>query len=191
MAFWKKKENTIIITCVVLFFVGLTYWGDFCCLRAANFMLSKQGGAHPTAHMAFLNAKGKPVTLSQFKGKPLIVNFWATWCPVCVRKMSTLNALAVAFEEQGGKVITISEDTSLGTVAAYFKSRGYGNLPIYLDSGGQLMTSFGVSGLPTSIFIDEHGKEVSRIVGGVDWGSSEVHDAIFKLFGIKIPDRSY
>lgn len=186
MAFWKKKENTIILTCVVLFFAGLAYWGDFC-LHAASFRLIKSTGAHPTANVPFLNAGGKPVTLSQFKGKPLIVNFWATWCPVCVRKMSTLNALAVAFEEQGGKVITISEDTSLSTVAAYFKSRGYSNLPIYLDSGGQLMTTFGITGLPTSIFIDENGKEINRIVGGVDWGSAEVHNAISELFGIRIP----
>lgn len=184
MSFWKKKDNLIITSLVALFFVGLVYWYDLCSVRAAFPPFSS---TPPTvAQIPFIDVNQKLVTLDQFKGKPLIINLWATWCPVCVKKMGTLNTFAKRFQDQGGQVITISQDNGLDTVKAYFARHGYKNLPIYLDNSGQLMGALGGSGLPTSIFIDADGKELGRIAGGIDWESAPVHDMISKYYGIKV-----
>lgn len=176
MAFWKKKDNLIISGAIFAFFVGLGVW---------------YGGLHFSPNSASANAFEIPFTdqaqkqmnLADFKGQPLVVNFWATWCPMCVKKMGTLNRFAAKFQQNGGKVLAISQDSSLSAVRAYFARNGYQNLAIYMESSGQLSSAFGVRGLPTSIFIDAQGKEVGRIEGAVDWESSEVTDLVQQYFG--------
>lgn len=183
MSFWKKKDNLIISSLVVLFFVGLTFWFDLCCVRASFFdSISSNGFQIP-----FVDSDQKQHTLDQFKGKPLVVNFWATWCPVCVKKMGTLNNFAKKFQEKGGEVLAISQDKGgLSTIRSYYTRNGYQNLAIYLDASGKLMSAFGVRGLPTTLFIDAQGNEVDRIVGGFDWESSDANALIEKNFGIKL-----
>jgi len=187
MSFWKKKDNLIIALCVGLFFIGLTYWYDLCCVRAAF----PGPGASPTMalQVPFIDQNQAQYTLEQFKGKPLIVHFWATWCPVCTRKLPSLNAFAAKFEAKGGKVISISEDSGLAPVKAYYARNPYDNLDIYLDNAGQLMGTFGASGLPTAIFIDEQGKELGRIAGGIDWDSPQVADMIKGYYNIDLAKK--
>ena len=183
MSFWKKKDNLIITAFVLVFFAGITYWYDLCCVRASFFESSTSDGFQ----IPFVDGDQKQRTLDQFKGKPLIVNFWATWCPVCVKKMGTLNRFAKKFQEMGGEVLAISQDRSgLSTVSAYYTRHDYQNLPIYLETSGKLMNAFGAQGLPTTIFIDSQGKEVDRIVGGVDWESSEMAAFVNKNFGTNL-----
>ncbi len=182
MSFWKQKDNLVIIGLVIVFFAGLTYWYEPCCVRAA---LPQAAGS--LMQTPFLDESQKQHTLSEFTGGPLIVNFWATWCPVCVKKMGTLNSFAKKFQEQGGTIISLSEDSGgLGTVKAYFARHDYKNLPIYLDSSGQLMGAFGASGLPTSIFIDANGNELGRIAGGIDWESQPVRKMVEQYFNISL-----
>ena len=180
MAFWKKKDNLIISAAVIIFLGGLFFWPNICALRAAFNMPSSSS----VTQIEFFNEDGNVVTLEKFKGKPLIVSFWATWCPVCVKNMSSFNTFAKAFEAQGGKVISISEDSGMGVVKAYLARNGYTNLAAHLDNAGQLMTAYAAAGLPTTIFIDANGKEIERIVGGVDWGTPALQDFTFNLFGI-------
>ena len=181
MGFWKKKENLIISAAVLVFFIGLAFWPNICALRAA---FQTPFAPSSVTRISFSNEQGDSVTLEKFKGQPLIVNFWATWCPVCVKNMSSFNAFAKTFESQGGKVISISEDNDIGTVKAYLARKGYANLPAHLDHFGQLMAAYGVAGLPTTIFIDESGNEIERITGGVDWKNPTLVNWVSKLFGM-------
>ena len=181
MGFWKKKDNLIISAAVLVFFVGLVFWPNICALRA---IFQAPFSSSSGTRVSFSNEQGDSVTLEKFKGQPLIVNFWATWCPVCVKNMSPFNTFTKAFEAQGGKVISISEDSDMGTVKAYLARKGYANLPAHLDHFGQLMTAYEVSGLPTTIFIDENGNEIERITGGVDWTNPKLVKWVSKLFGI-------
>ncbi len=186
MAFWKKKDNLIITGCVVLFFVGLTVWFDLCCVRAA---LLPSNSSMSAFQVPFLNEDQKQLTLDQFKGKPLIVNIWATWCPVCVKKMGSLNRFAGKFQAKGGQVLAISQDSGgLSTVRSFYTRNGYNNLAIYIDASGRLLDAFGGRGLPTSIFIDAQGKEVGRIEGGFDWEGSEMNGLLEQYFGIKLSE---
>lgn len=185
MSFWKKKDNLIISGFVILFFIGLAVWYDFCCVRAAFFRSQPIANAY---EIPFVDRDQKQLTLSQFKGKPLVVNFWATWCPVCVKKMGSLNNFAQKFQEKGGQVLAISQDRGgLSKVRAYYARNEYKDLEIYLDTSGYLMDAFGARGLPTSVFIDAQGKEVGRIEGGFDWESSEAKELVEEYFGIQLP----
>lgn len=180
MSFWKKRDNLIIIGFVAAFFIGLGAW-----YGGAPFVPSSASAS--AFDMPFVNKNQQQVNLNQFKGKPLVVNFWATWCPVCVKKMGTLNRFAEKFQANGGEVLAISQDSGgLSTVQSYYARNGYKNLPIYLEPSGQLSNAFGVQGLPTSIFIDAQGKEVGRLEGGVDWENPAITELIQQYFGLNV-----
>ncbi|WP_341850081.1 TlpA family protein disulfide reductase [Sphingomonas immobilis] len=120
-----------------------------------------KGEAAPA--LSFEGPDGKAMTLAAFKGKPVLVNLWATWCGPCVAEMPTLDALAGTMT-----VATISQDKDRPTVDAYFKAKGFRNLKPYLDSKLGFSVGFNAS-LPTSILYDSTGHEVWRMAGGMDW----------------------
>jgi len=181
MSFWKKKDNLIITGFVIVFFIGLGVWYE-----RVPFSPGSASAAKPS-EVPFVNQTQESVTLNQFKGKPLVLNFWATWCPVCVKKMGTLNRFAEKFQANGGVVLAISQDRGgLKVVQDYYTRNGYDkNLAIYLEPSGQLANAFGVNGFPTAILIDAEGNEVERLVGGIDWESSDVKGLVQQHFGEK------
>jgi thiol-disulfide isomerase/thioredoxin len=184
MSFWKKKDNLIITGFVAVFFIGLAFWYDLCCVRAA--FLPGSGSSSPY-EITFMDKDQTQFTLDQFKGKPAIIYFWATWCPSCVKKMATLNRFAKKFQDAGGQVLAISQDRSgISTIQAYYARNGYDNLDVYIESTGYLLHAFEAKGLPTAIFINAQGEEVGRIEGGVDWESSEMTSMVQDKFGIKL-----
>lgn len=180
MSFWNKKDNLFIIGFVAVFFIGFSVW-----YGGTPFF---SNSASATAFdIPFVDGKEQQVTLNEFKGKPLVVYFWATWCPSCVKKMGTLNRFAEKFQAKGGGVLAISQDRGgISTVRSYYTRNGYNDLAIYLETSGQLAQALDVGGFPTTVFIDAQGKEVGRLVGGVDWESSEVIDLVNQYFGLNV-----
>ena len=128
---------------------------------------SHRGDAAPAT--VFKDAAGKPTTLAAFKGKPVLVNLWATWCGPCVAELPTLEAL-----RKSGKVrvAAISQDTGAAAkVPAFLKEHGAPTLTPYLDDKMALSTGWSAN-LPTTILFDSAGKEVWRWNGGNDWNSA-------------------
>jgi thiol-disulfide isomerase/thioredoxin len=123
----------------------------------------------------FTGADGRDVSLSDFAGRPLLVNLWATWCAPCKAEMPTLDALA-ALEEGRISVIAVSQDLEgRGPVAAFFEKTGIANLEPYTDSDNALLAAFNNQiALPTTILYDSNGKEVWRVAGGVEWDDAEM-----------------
>ncbi|MBL8677328.1 MAG: TlpA family protein disulfide reductase [Alphaproteobacteria bacterium] len=181
MSFWKKKDNLIITGLVVLFFAGLTVWLDLCCVNAA---FHSSGAVNPS-QVPFVDKDENALTLSSFQGKPLVVNIWATWCPVCIKKMGSFHRFMEKFEAAGGTVLNISQDKSIGPVRAYYARSGL-HFPLYLDATGHLLDAFNGTGLPTTIFIDSSGQAVGRIRGGFDWDSPEAAILVQKYFGLTL-----
>lgn len=111
---------------------------------------------------------GQKIKLASFKGKPTLVNLWATWCAPCVRELPTLDKLAKA---QSGKlqVVAISEDMQgAKVVQPFLASRGV-ELHPYHDTDNGLMMAYKIASLPATILYDADGKEVWRIEGDMDW----------------------
>jgi thiol-disulfide isomerase/thioredoxin len=126
----------------------------------------------PAPAVEFNDRDGKPVTLADFKGKPVLVNLWASWCAPCVKELPTLDKLA---REGKVKVLAVSQDTGPhASVVAFLQAHQIGVLEPYQDSKMALSGALGPDTvLPTSILIDADGKEVWRYVGDLDWTSPE------------------
>ncbi|WP_235513493.1 MULTISPECIES: TlpA family protein disulfide reductase [unclassified Sphingomonas] len=140
---------------------------------------SHKGEAMPT--FAFQDAAGKGVTLADFRGKPVLLNLWATWCAPCVREMPTLDALA-ARDGAALTVLTVSQDMEPAKVQPFLTERKLVNLKAYRDPDLKFSTGMGVS-LPTTILYDTAGKEVWRVTGGMDWAGADAAKLIGEAKG--------
>jgi thiol-disulfide isomerase/thioredoxin len=131
---------------------------------------SRAGRAAPDAQ--FNDPDGNPASLADFRGKPLLVNLWATWCAPCIAEMPTLDALA----GRGGlQVLAVSQDIEgqEAKVAAFFTERKLDYLEAYQDPALGLMEKLDAAVLPTTILYDSSGREVWRMVGALDWTGPE------------------
>lgn len=136
---------------------------------------SHAGTAAPA--LAFQGPDGQPTRLAAFRGRPVLVNLWATWCGPCVVEMPSLDALAGRQSaERGLRVVGISQDSTDGRqkVTDFFAAHHFQHLQPYLDSEMGLMMALGLDTLPTTILYDSQGREVWRMVGMADWQSDRV-----------------
>jgi thiol-disulfide isomerase/thioredoxin len=141
---------------------------------------SHAGKAAPAAR--FEDPHGEPASLADFRGRPVLLNLWATWCAPCVAEMPTLDALA-AREGERLQVLTVSEDLDgRAKVEAFFARQGYRNLETWLDPEMKLMGELGVNTLPTTILYDPQGREVWRVSGMEDWESGRTAVLIGEAF---------
>jgi thiol-disulfide isomerase/thioredoxin len=130
---------------------------------------SNAGKAAPAT--AFEDPEGAPASLADFRGRPVLLNLWATWCAPCIAEMPTLDRLA-AREADRFHVLTVSQDLDgRNKVEAFFAKQGYRNLETWLDPQMALMTELPADTLPTTILYDAQGREVWRVVGMEDWES--------------------
>ena len=114
-----------------------------------------------------------PVSLADWRGKPVVLNLWATWCVPCKAEMPTLEKLA---QNNAGKfdVIAVSQDIDgAAKVLPYFATAGFKALEPYTDSDNALLNASGGGGLPLTILIDAKGREVLRVTGPLDWSGPE------------------
>jgi thiol-disulfide isomerase/thioredoxin len=131
---------------------------------------SHQGNVAPD--LLFEDGEGRPVRLSAFRGRPVLVNLWATWCAPCVVEMPSLDALA-ARAGQDLEIVAISQDhDGRQQVSAFFAEHRFSRLEPYLDPRMQLMPALGLDTLPTTILYDAEGREVWRMTGMADWGDA-------------------
>ncbi|MDZ7283709.1 TlpA family protein disulfide reductase [Sphingomonas sanguinis] len=129
---------------------------------------SHKGEAAPL--LGFNAMDGKPTSLADFRGRPVLVNLWATWCGPCVAEMPTLAATAQRLK---GKVavIAVAQD-DMAKVKPFLAGRKLDALPIYLDPKLTLSVHYKAN-LPTTILYGADGKEVWRVTGGFDWAGAE------------------
>ncbi len=128
----------------------------------------------PAPSTAFQDADGKGLTLATFKGRPVLVNLWATWCAPCVKELPTLDRTAKAAGPNGLQVVAISQDAGpRPSVVAFLKSTGIATLKPYHDPKMAMSGALGAQVLPTSILYDAQGREVWRYVGDLDWTGTE------------------
>ena len=129
----------------------------------------------PTPTVKFKNPDGGEFDLGRFKGTPVLVNLWATWCAPCIKELPTLQRLEQAQAKDGALgVIAVSQDMApQGSIEAFLGERDLGSFAAYHDEKMALSSGLGIQILPTTILYDAQGKEVWRYVGDLDWTGDE------------------
>jgi len=124
--------------------------------------------------VTFMDINQKNVDLDDFKGKLIILNFWATWCAPCKEEMPSLDSLQSNTKLNNLKIFPINigqEDESKSK--SFFKELNIKNLDIYIDAPVTLAKKFSLRGVPTSILFNKEGKEFARIIGSIDFTNEE------------------
>ena len=133
--------------------------------------LDRSHAGTPAPEVAFEDGAGRPVKLSAFRGRPVLVNLWATWCGPCVVEMPSLDRLA-ARPGSEVRILAVSQDSGADArakVTGFFGARRFARLEPFLDSNMGLMMALRLDTLPTTILYDSQGREVWRMTGMADW----------------------
>lgn len=128
--------------------------------------------------LTFKMANDHSMTLSDYRGKLVLLNVWATWCPPCVVEMPMLDELQATRGGEDFQVVTVSTDRIQSEPRDFFLQNGLTHLTPWHDGTYALPAKVAAAGLPVSIFYDTNGREVARISGEVDWTSREAHALI-------------
>jgi len=144
---------------------------------------SHKGEAAPV--VKFKDPDGGEFNLAAFKGRPVLVNLWASWCAPCIKELPTLQQLEQAHADKGQLgIIAVSQDTApQGSVEAFLGERDIGRFAAYHDEKMELTSALNVQVLPTTILYDANGEEVWRYVGDLDWTGDEATRLLAELTG--------
>ena len=157
------KKPTLRKPLLAAVFAGTLLWGG------GIFSLSLPGDEQKLPTLALLSLQGSTVDLTQFEGKPTVVNLWATWCPPCVREMPVLNEAQAA--NPAINFVFINQAESAQHVGGWLAARNLLLRNVLLDAKGQALTAFGQRGLPTTLFFDAKGRLVSTRTGELSQAS--------------------
>jgi thiol-disulfide isomerase/thioredoxin len=128
----------------------------------------------PAPAVAFSDVEGKEVSLAAFRGRVVLVNFWATWCLPCLKEMPALDRLQARVGNADLVVAAVSIDRGgRATAEPWLEQNGIRNLTLYLDPAARTAMAFRVSELPVSVLIDRGGNVVGRMVGPAEWDAPE------------------
>ena len=132
-------------------------------------------------HFSLPLLSGERTSLSSYRGKVVLLNFWATWCPPCRAEMPSMEALYRRFKDQGLEILAvdIGEDSA---VQQYIQNNSF-TFPVLLDGDGKVSSQYGIRAIPTTFIIDREGKIISMIRGGINWDDPKLtaaFDALLK-----------
>lgn len=140
--------------------------------QVANFILYER--PEPAPAITFADEAGKPHSLADFRGRVVLVNFWATWCGPCKREMPSLDRLEATLGSERFQVLALSQDKIAVTkVRDFYFEQKIAHLTLYIDQTGNSQRAFAVTGLPATVLIDARGRVVGRMVGPAEWDSAE------------------
>jgi len=124
----------------------------------------------PPTDVALLDMKGNYVRLSDFKGKIVFLNFWATWCPQCVVEMPDMEKLYKGLKDKDFIMLAVDVKESHSTVKKFMDKKKF-TFNVLLDEKGKMGDAFGVRAIPTTYILNKQGLLIGRAMGSRDWNN--------------------
>jgi peroxiredoxin len=134
-----------------------------------------------TPDFTLMALEGRPVQLREFRGKLVLLNFWATWCAPCLHEMPSMERLYQTFKETEFALLAVSMDRQGEEVAKPFVDNLKLTFPVLVDSTSEVARQYGVRGLPTTYLIDPDGLLIGAVIGARDWYRTEAKALIAGL----------
>lgn len=123
----------------------------------------------------FADPQGAPTSLAAFRGRVVLLNVWATWCPPCREEMPTLDRLQATLGGPDFEVVALSiDEAGMPAVRAFLVGTGIRHLGAYVDVSGDARSLFGIGGVPLTLLIDRDGRELGRKLGPAAWDHPDI-----------------
>ena len=166
----KKKIGFAVAVIAFGLFLGVSYLGYGTLSQGASAGVVKT--KTPAPDFEVTDANGNKVKLSDMRGKPTVVNFWASWCPPCKAEMPHFEE---AYKELGGDVNFMMVDLTLGgetkeAAEKFISSQGF-TFPVYYDKEGDAFKKYNLTAIPMSVFVDAEGNMSGTSLGGINKAS--------------------
>lgn len=139
--------------------------------RASGFQVWQPETAAPEFTLADL--EGREVSLKDYRGKIVFLNFWATWCPPCRNEMPSMEKLYQQLDGRAFAMLAVDLQESSSQVQRFVEDAGF-SFSVLLDTSGRTGASYQVSGIPTTYIIDKEGNVLAHTVGGREWNTPEM-----------------
>jgi peroxiredoxin len=165
----RTGHVTTIVATMGLLLLGQTATATSDLLQAMG--MAKLPGK-PAADFTLEDLIGKQVSLQQYRGQVVFLNFWATWCIPCREEMPAMEQLHQRFQQQGLAVLAVNLQETREQVKSFFDQHRF-SFPALLDHNGSVSRAYTVMGLPTTYVIGRDGVLLARGVGGRDWTRAE------------------
>ncbi len=181
----KESENPSLVTCYLLLCLFLA----LCCPLVTDvysetlspYAVEKISG-QKAPDFSLKDMNGNPVSLSSFKGKVILLNFWATWCPPCRDEIPSMDKLNRQLKDKGFMVLSVSVDRSLSAIADFIKKAPV-SFPVLIDDKQKVTKSlYKVYTIPTTFLINRNGIIVEKFFGEHDWTEPEMVKKVEALF---------
>jgi len=136
-------------------------------------------------NLRFTDGKGRARSLADFRGRPIVLNIWATWCVPCRKEMPTLDRLQQAFDKSTLLVLPLSIDRrGAAAVRGFYRRLGLEALGVYVDPSGEAANHLDAPGIPITLLLDRDGHEVGRKIGPADWDSPQMIGILRRHLGL-------
>lgn len=167
-------KTTIVAVCVIILFAA------FAALPPAPPLGHTERKSPPA--IAFKDVNGLSTDLSAFRGKVVLLDFWATWCNPCRKEMPSFDRLQARLGARGLVVIPVSIDLKgMPAVEDFYRELGIRNLPKYVDDTRDSAKVIGLMGVPGTLALDRQGREVFRVEGPLEWDGPAVRARLDSL----------
>ena len=182
-----KNRNPLALVVVAIVAAGMLYFGFHMARRggADNAAPPILGKSTPAPNFTLDKLDGGNLKLSDLRGKAVLLNFWATWCPPCREEMPTLETLFQTFKDRSDFVLlAVDSEEHKETVSEFLKNNPY-RFPVLLDTTGEADLQYSIEAIPTTYLIDAQGEVVAGTKGAFDWTKKEFIDGLKLLLAAK------
>jgi peroxiredoxin len=172
MELWmSRRSTTLLVLCMSLVIVpASTHAHD---ASQHGFRMVEFERRTPAPAFTLESLEGGPVSLADYRGRYVLVNFWATWCPPCLEEMPSLETVHQRFAGDSLGVVAISSDVEGASLVRGFIDELAITFQILLDADGRTSADYGAKNLPVTFLLDPQGRVAAAALGARDWGSHE------------------